>query len=375
MDKELEDQFYEQVAREIAANNYQPAPMARAVEKSAGNADLAKSLYVTFRVEQIVRDFKQEIRRKQLEAEQNVVAANLQATARAKALAEENIRQQKSDQLRQQLETEVFAKQAAKMAAKREAERTAERAAERAAADERRQAVFKRKQKEAAERTVARQKAWNDLMTRVRPYLIEMGVITDPGTPLPEELQRSASSWDVHFGSLLTDLSRTGFVRRGRLRIDNGTIILDGWKLSNKALRVVIGIVLACALMLVFRSLDERGGIDVRMAAWMRPFLAVSFLEYLQQVVGPNVPFPAIWNIKGLLCFGISICIAGYISSYHLALPGSGTFVPVTRPKCRGRCLTMKIRPPESQKARHVCLRFRSHLDARVFQSHFEQPT
>ena len=104
MDKKLEDQFYEQIAREIAASNYQPAPMARAVEKSAGNPDLAKSLYVKFRVEQLARDFKQETRRRQLEAEELAVAERRQATALAKTLAEEKIRQQKSDQLRQQRE-------------------------------------------------------------------------------------------------------------------------------------------------------------------------------------------------------------------------------------------------------------------------------
>ena len=76
MDKELEDQFYEQVAREITANNYQPAPMARAVEKSAGNSDLAKSLYIKFRIEQLVREYDQEIRRRQHEAEQQAREQN-----------------------------------------------------------------------------------------------------------------------------------------------------------------------------------------------------------------------------------------------------------------------------------------------------------
>jgi hypothetical protein len=63
MNPEFEDQLYAQVAREMAANNYHPAPMARAAEKAAGNADLARSLYIGFRVEQLAR----ETRRRQLE--------------------------------------------------------------------------------------------------------------------------------------------------------------------------------------------------------------------------------------------------------------------------------------------------------------------
>ncbi len=384
MDKELEDQFYEQIAREIAASNYQPAPMARAVEKSAGNPDLAKSLYVKFRVEQLAREFKQETRRRQLEAEELAVAERRQATALAKTLAEEKIRQQKSDQLRQQREAEE-AQAAYEKRQKEEMERKAredqlceqeemERARKAREIDEiAREKVFERRQKEAAERAVARQKARADLMARVRLYLVTAGVISGVGPPLPEGLKRSASSWDVHFGGLMTDESRTGFVKRGRLHIRSGTILIDGWKLFNMAQRVVIGIVLACALTWAFHRLDESDKIDLRMGAGMQKLLAVSFLENLQQMVGQELPFPSIWNIKGALYVGVAICIAVYVSSYHLALPGSGTFVPVTRPKCRGRSVTMKIRPPECQKLRCVRFRFRCHLDARVFQSHFEQ--
>ena len=104
MDKELEDQFYEQVAREITANNYQPAPMARAVEKSAGNSDLAKSLYIKFRIEQLVREYDQEIRRRQHEAEEHAIAERRQAAARAQAHAEEKIRQEESDNICRQRE-------------------------------------------------------------------------------------------------------------------------------------------------------------------------------------------------------------------------------------------------------------------------------
>jgi hypothetical protein len=384
MNQELEDLFYEQVAREIAEKNYQPASMARAVEKSAGNPDLAKSLYVKFRVEQLARDFKQETRRRQLEAEELAVAERRQAADRAKTIAEEKIRQKKSEQLRQQRvaeEARAAAEERRKEAIKRKEcedqlreQEEMERARKAREIDEiSRQAVFKQKQKEAAERAVARQKARNDLLARVRLYLVQAGVISGVDVPLPEELKRSTSSWDVHFGGLVSDVSRTGYVKRGRLRIENGTIVIDGWKLFNKALRVVIGIVLACALTWAFHRLDDSDKIDLRMGASMQRLFAVSFLENLQQIVGQKLPFPAMWNIKGSLYIGISICIAVYVSSYHLALHGSGTFVPVTRPKCRGRSLTMKIRPLECQKARRVCLRFRSHLDARVFQSHFEQ--
>jgi hypothetical protein len=371
MDKELEDQFYEQVAREIAASNYQPAPMARAVEKSAGNPDLAKSLYVKFRLEQLIREYDQEIRRRQREAEEHAITERRQAADRAQAIAEEKIRQKKADQLRQQREAEE-----AQAAYEERRKEEIERARKAREVDEiARQAAYERKQKEAAERAVARQKARNDFMARVRLYLVQSGVISGVDVPLPEELIRSASSWDVHFGGLISDESGTGYVKRGRLRIENGAIVIDGWKLLNKALRVVIGIVLACALMWAFRSLDDRfcDKFDVWLGTGMQKLFAASLFENSQQMVGPKWPFPAIWNIQGLLYIGISICIAVYVSTYHLALPGSGTFVTVTRPKCRGRSLTMKIRPAESPKARRVSLRFRSHLDARVFQSHFEQ--
>lgn len=370
MNKELEDQFYEQVAREIAASNYQPAPMARAVEKSAGNPDLAKSLYVKFRLEQLVREYDQETRRRQREAEERAIAERRQAATLAKTLAEEKIRQKKSDQLRQQREAEEA--QAAYEERRKEEMERARKARE---IDEiARQRVFEWKQKEGAERAVARQKARADLVARVRLYLVTAGVISGVEPPLLEGLKRSASSWDVHFGGLMTDESRTGFVKRGRLRIENGTIVIDGWKLFNKALRVIIGIVLACALTWAFHRLDENDKIDPSMgSASVQRLLEVSFYEKAQQIIGPNLPFRAIWNIKELLFILTSVCIAGYVSSYHLALPSSGTFVPVNRPRCRGRSLTMKIRPPECQKARRVCLRFRSHLDARVCQSHFEQ--
>jgi hypothetical protein len=111
MDKELEDQFYEQVAHEIAANNYQPAPMARAVEKSAGNPDLAKSLYVKFRVEQLTREFKQETQRRQLEAEQHArEQSRLQAIALEKRRLEERVTEKKKLALEKQQRRQLAVK-------------------------------------------------------------------------------------------------------------------------------------------------------------------------------------------------------------------------------------------------------------------------
>jgi hypothetical protein len=69
MNQELEDQLYARVAQEIATKEYQPAPMARAMERAAGNADIARSLYIKFRVEQLAREVEQENQRSRIEAE------------------------------------------------------------------------------------------------------------------------------------------------------------------------------------------------------------------------------------------------------------------------------------------------------------------
>lgn len=82
MNSELEDQLYAQVAKEISTGNYLPAPMARAVEQSAGNADLAKSLYVKFRIEQLKREVEQEALRQQQEAERAAQAKEEQIRQR-----------------------------------------------------------------------------------------------------------------------------------------------------------------------------------------------------------------------------------------------------------------------------------------------------
>lgn len=70
MNRELEDQLYARVAQEVSEGTFYPAPMARAREKSSGNFELAKSLYIKFRVEQLARDVKQEARIKKIESEQ-----------------------------------------------------------------------------------------------------------------------------------------------------------------------------------------------------------------------------------------------------------------------------------------------------------------
>jgi hypothetical protein len=68
MNRELEDQLYARVAQEVSEGTFCPAPMARAREKSSGNFELAKSLYIKFRVEQLAREVKQEAQRKKLES-------------------------------------------------------------------------------------------------------------------------------------------------------------------------------------------------------------------------------------------------------------------------------------------------------------------
>lgn len=397
-----DDCFYEEVAKEIESNALKPGIWTRAFAEANGSHDHARALYIRLRVNQLSDARNTELERQRLAAAEE---------ARQKAEEMENQRRADEEEARQKAEQLEKARLAEEEEARKRAvllteKRLAAEELERISAEKRRQdaikkkeiednlhvqeameqarkareideqtqrKVFERKQKEAAERAVARKKLLDGLMAPFRRYLVEAGVISDVKIPLPEKLKRSATSWDVHFGGLITEESMTGFVKRGKLRIENGTIIIIGWKLFNKALRVAIGILLACALTWGVHRLDKNDKIDPSMgSASVQRLLNVSFYENAQQIIGPNLPFRAIWNVKDLLFILISICIAGYVSSYHLALPGSETFVPVTRPKLRGRILTMKIREPECRKERRVRLRFRSHLDARVFQSHFE---
>lgn len=49
----LENLIYKQAAEEIAAGKFSPGPWAKACEKAQGNKNLAESLYVKFRTEEI----------------------------------------------------------------------------------------------------------------------------------------------------------------------------------------------------------------------------------------------------------------------------------------------------------------------------------
>ena len=98
MNRDVEDQLYAHVAREIAANEFHPAPMARAAAMAAGNPDAAKGYYITFRVEQLARQVSKEAQRHQLEA-------NRAAEAAAQERREEAIAQLEAKAA--QLETEA----------------------------------------------------------------------------------------------------------------------------------------------------------------------------------------------------------------------------------------------------------------------------
>ena len=49
-----EESAYEQVASEMSANNLRPGLMAKAYAESAGNTNVAKSLYIKYRAKQII---------------------------------------------------------------------------------------------------------------------------------------------------------------------------------------------------------------------------------------------------------------------------------------------------------------------------------
>jgi len=49
-----EERAYEQVASEMSANNLRPGLMAKAYAESAGNTNVAKSLYIKYRAKQII---------------------------------------------------------------------------------------------------------------------------------------------------------------------------------------------------------------------------------------------------------------------------------------------------------------------------------
>ena len=127
MNREQEDHLYAQVAREVTEGIRYPAPLARAAEKSAGNADLAKSLYIKFRVEQIAREREQEARRCQDELER--VKRNLKEEARRQRIESEQAeRAAKIEARRQQIESAQIENERLRRCVSRELEiRKAER--------------------------------------------------------------------------------------------------------------------------------------------------------------------------------------------------------------------------------------------------------
>ena len=81
MDPTFEDAIYEQVAGEIRRNELQPGLMAKAAAKAEGNADLARSLYLQFRAEQIRRELDDAARKQRAAAEESKQQAVLFAKA------------------------------------------------------------------------------------------------------------------------------------------------------------------------------------------------------------------------------------------------------------------------------------------------------
>ena len=80
MDKGIEDQFYAQAARELREDEPDLSCMARATEKAEGDAKRTKSLYITFRVEQLARELEVA---KQREAEKRQTEAQREAERRS----------------------------------------------------------------------------------------------------------------------------------------------------------------------------------------------------------------------------------------------------------------------------------------------------
>lgn len=181
--------------------------------------------------------------------------------------------------------------------------------------------------------------------------------------------QTAVPTWHVQFSNLLTGASGSGFAREGRLRIENRNLVFDGWKLWNKTLRVVIGTVLAIGLMWLFRMAM---GDAVTQAA--ENFIVKVFLaEDQRQPPYPDWVIVAPFLVAAIVCNVIPIYLAVLVSSYHLAGQATCAFVAVSRPKGKGRKLTMKIRPADgSGKSRSVRLWFRNRTEARYFQSRFE---
>jgi len=61
MDKTVENQLYVQVWEEVARQEYQPGLIARAVAEARGNRDVAQSLYIKYRFEELAHQVERNI--------------------------------------------------------------------------------------------------------------------------------------------------------------------------------------------------------------------------------------------------------------------------------------------------------------------------
>ncbi len=57
---ELQDLVYRMVGEEVAAKDFHPGPMARAVQDAQGRNEMIQSLYIKFRYEELLRQIERE---------------------------------------------------------------------------------------------------------------------------------------------------------------------------------------------------------------------------------------------------------------------------------------------------------------------------
>ena len=189
-------------------------------------------------------------------------------------------------------------------------------------------------------------------------------------TPPADATKLAVPSWDVRFSTLLTGASGSGFAREGRLRIESGNLVFDGWKLWNKALRVVIGTVLAIGLMWIVRTAIG----DAVTQGAQSIIVKVCLAEDQRQPPYPDWVIIAPFLVAAVICNVIPIYLAVLVSSYHLAGQATCAFVATSRPQGKRRKLTMKIKPADgSGKSRSIRLWFRTPEEARDFQARFKQ--
>lgn len=188
--------------------------------------------------------------------------------------------------------------------------------------------------------------------------------------PPEDATMLTVPSWDVRFSNLLTGASGSGFAREGRLRIESGNLVFDGWKLWNKALRVLIGTMLAIGLMWIVRTAIG----DAVTQSAQSVIVKVCLAEDRRQPPYPDWVIIAPFLVAAVICNVIPIYLAVLVSSYHLAGHDTCAFVATSRPQGKRRKLTMKIKPADgSGKSRSIRLWFRTSEEARDFQSRFKQ--